>query len=90
MEWQSDHRASLDIFENRGEILKFYPLLDVTKKQRDEFIEEHELPFHPLVSKGFQSIGCTHCTRQAMNAAADGITIQKQNVDYTYKKTRSD
>ena len=62
MEWQSDHRASLDIFENRGDILKFYPLLDVTKKQRDEFIKEHKLPFHPLVSKGFQSIGCTHCT----------------------------
>lgn len=63
MEWQSDHRATLDFFENRGEILKFYPLLDVTKKQRDEFIAEHELPFHPLVVKGYNSIGCSHCTR---------------------------
>lgn len=62
MEWQSDHRASLDIFELRGDILKFYPLLDVTKEQRDAFIEEHELPFHPLVKKGYHSIGCSHCT----------------------------
>ncbi|GAB2774469.1 phosphoadenylyl-sulfate reductase [Salinimicrobium soli] len=62
MEWQSDHRASLDIFENRGEILKFYPLLDVSKEERDEFIREHNLPFHPLVEKGFHSIGCSHCT----------------------------
>ncbi|WP_029035019.1 phosphoadenylyl-sulfate reductase [Salinimicrobium terrae] len=62
MEWQSDHRASLNIFENRGEILKFYPLLDVTKKERDEFIKEHQLPFHPLVAKGYSSIGCSHCT----------------------------
>lgn len=62
MEWQSDHRASLDIFENRGEILKFYPLLDISKAERDEFIEKHDLPFHPLVKKGFHSIGCTHCT----------------------------
>lgn len=62
MEWQSDHRASLDIFEVRGNILKFYPLLDVTKKERDEFIEKHKLPFHPLVSKGYHSIGCKHCT----------------------------
>ncbi len=62
MEWQSDHRASLDIFEVRGKILKFYPLLDVTKKERDEFIEKHKLPFHPLVSKGYHSIGCKHCT----------------------------
>ncbi|WP_121666265.1 phosphoadenylyl-sulfate reductase [Mesonia aquimarina] len=62
MEWQSDHRASLNIFEERGEILKFYPLLDVSKKERDEYIEKHQLPFHPLVSKGYHSIGCKHCT----------------------------
>ncbi|MDG3583579.1 phosphoadenylyl-sulfate reductase [Galbibacter pacificus] len=62
MEWQSDHRATLDIFEMRGEILKFYPLLDVSKQQRDAFIEEHQLPFHPLVAKGYNSIGCKHCT----------------------------
>ncbi|MCX7550496.1 phosphoadenylyl-sulfate reductase [Xanthomarina sp. F2636L] len=62
MEWQSDHRASLNIFEMRGEILKFYPLLDITKKQRDAYIDKHQLPFHPLVAKGYNSIGCSHCT----------------------------
>lgn len=62
MEWQSDHRKTLDIFENRNGILKFYPLLDVTKEVRDTFIEKHELPFHPLVAKGYHSIGCSHCT----------------------------
>ncbi|WP_052461086.1 phosphoadenylyl-sulfate reductase [Psychroserpens mesophilus] len=62
MEWQSDHRSTLDIFELRGEILKFYPLLDITKAQRDTYIKEHDLPFHPLVAKGYNSIGCKHCT----------------------------
>ncbi len=62
MDWQSDHRASLNIFEERGGILKFYPLLDVTKVQRDEYIKNHQLPFHPLVAKGYSSIGCEHCT----------------------------
>ncbi len=62
MEWQSDHRASLNIFENRGDILKFYPLLDVSKEERDEYIQKHKLPFHPLVAKGYNSIGCRHCT----------------------------
>lgn len=62
MEWQSDHRATLDIFEERGNILKFYPLLDVSKEERDAYIEAHNLPFHPLVAKGYHSIGCTHCT----------------------------
>lgn len=62
MSWQSDHRSSLDIFEERDGILKFYPLLDVTKEERDGFITDHHLPFHPLISKGYHSIGCTHCT----------------------------
>ena len=30
--------------------------------ERDEFIKDHHLPFHPLKSKGYSSIGCFHCT----------------------------
>ncbi len=63
MHWQTDHRAGLDVFEYRGGIIKFYPLIDVAKQQREEYIREHKLPFHPMVAKGFSSVGCTHCTR---------------------------
>ncbi len=62
MKWQSDFRNSLDIFEQKEEIVKFYPLLDIDYEGRDEFIREHHLPFHPLKSKGYSSIGCSHCT----------------------------
>ena len=62
MEWQSDHRSTLDVFELRGDILKFYPLLDISKQQRHAYIAAHDLPFHPLVAKGYNSIGCKHCT----------------------------
>jgi len=62
MRWQTDHRAGLDIFEERGGIIKFYPMVDVTKEERDAYIREHQLPFHPLVAKGYSSIGCSHCT----------------------------
>jgi len=62
MKWQSDHRATLDIFEMRNGILKFYPLVDVTKRERDAIIEKENLPFHPLVADGYHSIGCKHCT----------------------------
>jgi len=62
MEWQSDHRASLNIFEDRGGILKFYPLLDVTEEEREKYIKKHQLPFHPLIAKGDFAVGCTHCT----------------------------
>jgi phosphoadenosine phosphosulfate reductase len=62
MKWQSDHRESLDFFEERKSMVKFYPLLDVTSNEREAFIKDHHLPFHPLVSKGYFSIGCEHCT----------------------------
>lgn len=62
MGWQTEHRAGLEIFEERRGIIKFNPMIDVTKDERDAYIQEHELPFHPLVDKGYSSIGCTHCT----------------------------
>lgn len=61
--WQTEHRANLDIFEYRGGMIKFYPLLDVTKEERDSYIRDHKLPFHPMVAKGYSSVACTHCTR---------------------------
>jgi len=62
MGWQTDHRAGMQVFEERGKILKFNPMIDVSREERDRYIKEHDLPFHPLVAKGFSSIGCTHCT----------------------------
>jgi phosphoadenosine phosphosulfate reductase len=62
MRWQTDHRAALPYFEERRGIIKFNPMLDVTRDERDAYIRDHNLPFHPLVAKGYQSIGCTHCT----------------------------
>lgn len=62
MKWQSDHRKGLNIFETKENILKFYPLLDIDYTERDQFIIDHHLPFHPLKSKGYSSIGCFHCT----------------------------
>ncbi len=62
MRWQTDHRATLPVFEERRGIVKFNPMIDVTREQRDEYIREHALQLHPLVDKGYSSIGCSHCT----------------------------
>lgn len=64
MRWQTEHRASLEVFEYRGGIIKFYPLIDVTHEQRETYIAEHKLPFHPMVEEGFSSIGCSQCTHK--------------------------
>ena len=79
MRWQTKHRATLDIFEERNGIIRFYPLIDMTKKDRDDYIEEHQLPFHPLVSKGYSSIGCTHCTVPGQDR--DGRWVDKPKTE---------
>lgn len=62
MRWQTDHRAGLPVFELRRGLLKFNPMIDVSREERDRYIAEHQLPFHPMVARGYSSIGCTHCT----------------------------
>ena len=62
MRWQTDHRAGLPVFELRRGVMKFNPMIDVTREERDAYIRDHKLPFHPMVARGYSSIGCTHCT----------------------------
>lgn len=63
MSWQNSQRSNLNIFEEKDNLIKFYPLIDVSRKQRELYIKNHLLPFHPLQSKGYFSVGCTHCTK---------------------------
>ena len=77
MRWQTEHRASLDVFEYRGGIIKFYPLIDVTKEEREAYIRDHNLPFHPLVAEGYASIGCTHCTHRGDDRSGRWVDTAK-------------
>lgn len=77
MRWQTEHRASLDIFEYRSDMIKFYPLIDVTKQQREAYIDNHSLPFHPLSKKGFASVGCTHCTHAGDDRSGRWVDTEK-------------
>lgn len=75
--WQTEHRASLDIFEYRSGMIKFYPLIDVTKAERDDYIRDHQLPFHPLFAKGYSSLGCTHCTKLGDDRSGRWVDTEK-------------
>ncbi|MEM8725072.1 MAG: phosphoadenosine phosphosulfate reductase family protein, partial [Pseudomonadota bacterium] len=48
--------------------LKINPLIDWTAEDIAAYLEQHDLPRHPLVAQGFPSIGCEPCT----NKVADG------------------
>ncbi len=59
---QSTHRQNLKVFEEKDGILKFYPLIDQNEKSAKEYMIKNNLPEHPLLSQGYSSVGCFHCT----------------------------
>jgi phosphoadenosine phosphosulfate reductase len=59
---QNTHRENLKVFEQKENIIKFYPLIDKTEEDTKNYIQKNNLPEHPLLSQGFHSVGCVHCT----------------------------
>lgn len=59
---QNSHRQNLKVFEEKEGILKFYPLIDQNEKNAKEYMIKNNLPEHPLLSQGYSSVGCFHCT----------------------------
>jgi phosphoadenosine phosphosulfate reductase len=47
--------------DERGKA-KCAPLADWTERDVWHYIHEHDLIYHPLHDRGYESIGCTHCT----------------------------
>jgi thioredoxin-dependent adenylylsulfate APS reductase len=48
--------------EHKG-LTKIAPLASWTKDQVWAYIQERDLPYHPLYERGYTSIGCAPCTR---------------------------
>jgi thioredoxin-dependent adenylylsulfate APS reductase len=53
----------IELDHDHGGLAKISPLADWTLDEVWEYIEEFEVPQHPLYQKGFTSIGCAPCTR---------------------------
>ena len=62
MGFQSEQRNALNIFEMKDAIIKFQPLIDILEGEAALYMKLFELPQHPLLDKGYDSVGCTHCT----------------------------
>lgn len=67
--FQNAFRKDLKVFEEKGGILRFYPLVDATEQQVRAWFREFELLRHPLEAQGYGSIGCTHCTLKGKGRA---------------------
>ena len=61
----SDNRGDLPVAEldTGRNIIKVYPLIDVSESNIKDFIKKHDVPYNVLHDQGFPSIGCAPCTR---------------------------
>ncbi len=62
MRFQNTERKARKIFEQKGHLVKFHPIIDFTDEQQQAYYEVNRLPKHPLEKIGYDSIGCAQCT----------------------------
>lgn len=62
---QGGKRAMLPFFEVDADRLKVNPLAQMDLNSVQSYIRRHGLPSHPLVARGYPSIGCAPCTTKA-------------------------
>ena len=61
--FQGNGRSTIEYFENENDHrIKINPLAHWSRQEIVEYFDMHDLPRHPLVAKGFKSIGCAPCT----------------------------
>nr|WP_321444475.1 phosphoadenylyl-sulfate reductase [uncultured Cohaesibacter sp.] len=60
--FQTSDRADLNLFELDGDKMKVNPLASWGPGDVAAYIKENSLPGHPLVPRGYLSIGCAPCT----------------------------
>ena len=61
---QTEYRTGLRTLEPQPSgLLKIHPLLHWTGQEVSAYIDRYQLPSHPLMAKGYPSVGCAPCTR---------------------------
>ncbi|MCT4684926.1 MAG: phosphoadenylyl-sulfate reductase [Roseicyclus sp.] len=61
--FQSGSRAALEFFEAEGaDRIKINPLAHWAREDVADYMVNNRLPRHPLVARGYPSIGCAPCT----------------------------
>ena len=80
--YQNSHRKDLNVFEEKSGIIKFYPILDMTNENVEDFFVDNNIPKHPLEVQGYFSIGCAQCTIKGQGR--DGTVLVKQSVVFIY------
>lgn len=60
--FQAATRAGIEVFDAQDGRLRVNPLADWTAQDLRDYMVANDLPPHPLVARGYPSIGCAPCT----------------------------
>ena len=63
--FQGGARADIPVVEQDGARLKFNPFANVAREEIEAIYKSADLPPHPLLAKGFLSVGCMPCTSRS-------------------------
>ena len=63
--YQGGLRATIPVVERDGARLKFNPLANLDRAAVEAAHRDFALPDHPMLAKGFTSVGCMPCTSRA-------------------------
>jgi len=65
--YQNGQRQELAFFERDNDKIKINPLANWNALDVADYVDTHNLPRHPLIAKGYPSIGCAPCTSPVLN-----------------------
>ncbi len=61
---QSSSRGGLSVLGVQRGVFKVLPIIDWDNRQIHQYLQQHNLKYHPLWNKGYLSVGDTHTTRK--------------------------
>ena len=61
---QSGSRANLPVLGVQRGVFKVLPIIDWDNRQIHQYLQQHNLKYHPLWDEGYLSVGDTHTTRK--------------------------
>ncbi|MGV2831334.1 phosphoadenosine phosphosulfate reductase [Myxosarcina sp. GI1(2024)] len=60
---QTEHRQTLATISQQGAYYKILPILNWTAQDVYHYLQAHNLPYHPLLDRGYVTIGDWHSSR---------------------------
>jgi phosphoadenosine phosphosulfate reductase len=68
---QTDYRKTLDVVSQQYGIFKILPILNWNSKDVYDYLQTHDLPYHPFFDKGYVTVGDWHSSRPLMAEDTD-------------------